>query len=279
MSKIFTMKKYQLLVFLFFLGFTSIDAQKSIDFEYAFPQNSHFRISNKIETVGVMKISGDKAEMEALKKTGYRQDRKISYTYDIDVNMKTLQKTDESFPFEFNYEKIKIDVDSDGKKNNQLFSLSDITISGDLRNDKEVITHISKSGDPNKDNYINAMPREFLRKIISKKGMKVGDQFTVEKGVQSLSDNFKMDGTFLYTLKRIESELAYFDIIITLKNDKASSMKVSGSGSGEMIYNHINNYVISENTTSNIDAGQIEKTFTIDAKTEMKSHFSIKLIK
>ena len=272
------MNKFHVFLFSFFIGLIPISAQQTIDFEYAPPQNSHFIINNKTETVGTMKITGDKAEMEALKKIGYNQDRKMSYVFDIDVNMKTFQKTEESFPFEFNYEKIKIDVDSDGKKNNQLVSFTDITISGDLRKDKEVITHISQSGDDAKDNFIKSMPREFLRQIISKKNMKVGDQFIVEKAMQSATDDFKMSGTFAYTLKKIDPEVAYFEIVINLKNDQDSSMILAGNGAGEMIYNHINRYVISENTTSSIDASKIEKTFKINAKTTMKSYFSIKLL-
>ena len=272
------MNKFHVFLFSFFIGLIPISAQQTIDFEYAPPQNSHFIINSKIESIGTMKLTGDKAEMEALKKIGYNQDRKMSYAFDIDVNMKTFKKTAESFPFEFNYEKIKIDVDSDGKKNNQLLSFSDITISGDLRKDKEVITKITTSGNDAKDNFIKSMPREFLRQIISKKNMKVGDQFIVEKAMQSVTDDFKMNGTFAYTLKKIDPEVAYFEIVINLKNDQDSSMALSGNGSGEMVYNHINHYVLSENSTSNIEASKIEKTFKMEVQTLIKSYFSIKLI-
>lgn len=273
------MNKLQPFLFSLFIGLISINAQQTIDFEYAPPQNSHFIINNKTETIGTMKITGDKAEMEALKKNGYNQDRKISYAFDMDVNMKTFEKTEESFPFEFNYEKIKIDVDSDGKKNNQVLSFSDITISGDLRKDKEVITKITTSGNDAKDNFIKSMPREFLRQIISKKNMKVGDQFFVDKAMQSAADNFKIRGTFSYTLKKIDMDVAYFEIAINMKNGQESSMILAGKGAGEMVYNHLNHYVISENTTSNMDSSTIEKTFKIEAQTLMKSYFSIKLIK
>ena len=222
-----------------------------------------------------MKVSGDKSEMEAFKMTGYRQERNLKYSFDFDVNMKTFQKTENSFPFEFNYEKIKIDVDSDGKKDNKLLSLSEIIISGDLRNGKEIITRISKSGNATKDNFINSLPKEFLRQVVSKNGMKIGDQIIVKKAVESTGDNFKMTGTFLYTLKEIEEKVAYFDLAIELKNDKSSSMNISGIGEGKMIYNHIDHYVISENSTSKIEASQIEKTFKIEVKNTIKSLYSI----
>lgn len=273
------MNKYQLLLLVIFNGFTFSVAQKSIDFEYALPENSEFIIKSKIESVGTMKVSGDKTEMEAYRKTGYNQERSVSYLFDIDVNMKTFKKTEESFPFQFSYEKIKMDIDSDGKKNNQRLSFPDIMISGDLRKDKEVITNVQKSGDATKDNFINSMPKEFLRQMISQKDLKTGDHFTVEKKVESAGDNFKMAGNFLYTLKKIDSDLAYFDIIINLLKDKTSDIKVSGKGSGEMIYNHQKHYVISENTLVNIDAIQIEKTFKIEAKTNINSSFSIQINK
>lgn len=272
------MNKIRFFLFSLFIGYNSLSSQQQVDFEYALPENSHFIVNNKIESVGIMKITGDKAEMEALKKIGYRQERTISYVFDMDINMKTFQKTEESFPFEFNYEKVKIDVDSDGKKNNQLLSFSDITISGDLRKDKEIITNVSKSGNSVKDNFINTMPREFLRPMISQKGMKVGDQFTVEKVVQSLKDNFKTNGAFSYTLKKIDTELAYFDVVINLLKDQTSDLQVAGTGSGEMIFNYIKQYVVSENTTLKVGAVQIERTFKIDAETDVKSSFFIKLI-
>lgn len=222
-------------------------AQETIDFDFSYPENSKFIVEQKVDNSGTMKITGSPQEIAAIKKAGYNEVRKLKYIINYTTEFKTKSKTSNSFPFEFSYNNILFDIDSDGKKQKKEMSFTNDIINGDVVNDKLSVVKSAETDSPQKDQYINSLPKYFTVDFPKMSNMKIGDSFTVKRKTDNKTEGFAMDAELKYTLTKIENNFAYFSIIINQKNNESSPLKSTGNGKGDMIYNYKDKFILSEN--------------------------------
>lgn len=230
-----------------FLAFQQlVSAQEAIDFEFSYPENSSFTIEQKIDNSGNMKIMGSPQEIADLKKAGYNENRKLRYLIEYISEYKTQTKNSDSFPFEFFYKTVLFDIDSDGKKQKKELAFPNEVLKGDLINGKLSVIKPAETGDASQNQYINSLPRYFTVEFPKVSQMKIGASFTVNRVAESKTDGYSLNGSLKYTLTKIDKDLSYFSILIDQSNEKQSTFKSSGNGTGEMIYNHKDKYIVSE---------------------------------
>lgn len=189
-------------------------------------------------------------------------------------------------------------VNSTGSLKNGQFPLM-IKFEGD---DKSIVPggttvygHISKDKTPELDS-INA-PKldsiykiDFLssmRKVISQlslpeKKVQVGKSFTREMPINIPVGKFtfNLTNTITYTLEKVENKKAYFDIVQTYTiNSKETelSLKASGSGNGQIIYDIENTfYLLYElNSTINMQVINEEMNFKVLSESTTKQTTNI----
>ncbi|MBV8325947.1 hypothetical protein [Chryseobacterium sp.] len=213
----------------------SVYSQETIDFEFSFPENSHFTIEQHTDNSGTMKITGSAHDIEALKKAAYNQNRKLRYLMNYTSEYTTGKKTTGAFPFDFSYSSISFDIDSDGKKQKKEGSFSSSILKGDVVKGKLSVVAPANTGSSSQDQYINSLPKYFSLDFPTVKNMKTGAFFTVKRATDNKAEGYSFSGNVKYILTKIENELAYFSIEVIFKNDPNSVLKSSGYGSGEMI--------------------------------------------
>lgn len=246
-----TMKK---IIFLAVVSYFQIfvHAQETIDFEFNYPENSQFTVEQKINNAGIMKINGTPQEIAAIKKAGYNQIRKLDYYNVYETEFKTFSKKLDSFPFEFSFVNVLSEIDSDGKKKKSEMSFKEDIIKGDLINGKLTVIKLADTGSKEKDQYINSLPVYFIFDFPIVNNMKIGDSFISRRNLEKSKEGYKVEIEQKYTLTKIENSHSYFSISINIKNDKKSSLKSYGTGSGEMVYEFKDKYIESEKTTTNM---------------------------
>lgn len=267
-----------IVAFLFVNFFNGVsDAQDHIDFEFSYPENSHFIVEQSTDNSGVMKITGSLREMQNLKARGYNQERKMSYKMSYVTDFKTNKKEKDSFPFEFYYDKVVVNIDSDEKKQQQDFGFPNAKLKGDFNGTNLIVTDFATTGDSQTDTFINSLPKYFTTDFPKINGMKVGQTFVSTRDLESkVSKDYKVSGQFTYTLKTIVSNLAYFDIGVKLLNKKGSIINLTGNGSGEMVYDHSQKFIKSENISINMISEQDEKTFKITSNNTLITTYNLK---
>lgn len=246
--------------------------QEMIDFEFSYPENSHFAVEQKIDNSGTMKITGSLQEIAALKKAGYNENRKLKYLINYVTEFKTSSKTINSFPFEFSYNKILFDIDSDGKKQDKEMSFKNDIIKGDLVNGKLSVIIPAETGSPDKDKYINSLPKYFTVDFPKMSNMKIGDSFTIKRTADNKTEGYALDAELKYTLTKIENNMAHFSISINQKNNNNSSLKSTGSGKGDMVYHHKGKYILSEDITIKLNSISNDKIKMIVDNTIISSY-------
>ncbi|MGA9212112.1 MAG: hypothetical protein WBY99_05420, partial [Kaistella sp.] len=220
--------------------------QETIDFEFSYPENSRFTVEQKIDNSGTMKITGSPQEIASIKKAGYNENRKLKYLINYTTDYKTDKRSLNSFPFEFSYSNILFDIDSDGKKQKKEMGFPNEMIKGDIVNGKLSVVKPVQTNSPVQDQYINSLPKYFTVEFPKISKMKIGESFTVDRVTDNKTEGYSLTGNLKYTLTKIENELSFFSISISQNNDKTSTLKSTGIGNGEMIYNHKDKYIVSE---------------------------------
>lgn len=267
------MKKIFLLVLVTFIQ-VSIYGQEAIDFEFSFPENSHFTIEQSIDNSGTMKITGPANEMEALKKAGYSQNRKMKYLMNYTSEYVTGNKTSDSFPFNFSYSNINFDIDSDGKKQKKEGGFPNLILKGNIVNEKLAIVQPANTGS-SQDQFVNAIPKYFTLDFPKRSNMKIGESFTVKRNADNKTEGYSFSGDIKYTLIKIENELAYFSISVIFKNNPTSNLKSTGSGNGEMIYNYKEKFIQSEKMKISFSSSQ-NQTVKIVADNILVTSYELK---
>lgn len=240
------MMKKILLTFSFSLVQILAYGQKTIDFEFSYPENSNFVIEQSTNTSGTMKITGSPQEIASLKKAGYNQIRKLKYVVDYSSVYKTGKKLTDSFPFEFYYSNVSYDIDSDGKKQKREGGFPNAIIKGNYIDGKPVVVQNSDV------QAANDLPKYFLYNFPKITNMKVGDSFTTDRSMESKNGGASVSGILKYTLTKIEDNSALFSIAITQNSNKSSEINLKGSGTGEMVYNLKDKYIELEKMTINM---------------------------
>ncbi|PUB35605.1 hypothetical protein C8J95_101282 [Elizabethkingia sp. YR214] len=272
MNKLFT------IIFYLTIGITLCFSQQTeiINFSYSLPENSLFKMKFKIDNNGTMKIRGTEAEMAAMKKAGYNSDRKVQYSLSATISMKTQKKMNGSLPFQFTFDQLEQNINSDGKKNNQSLSLSDFPIAGEFKNGQYVITSILNVGNAQQEAFIKSLPKNFISNETFIPQIKIGEQFTIKKEIST--NEYKSTAQYTYTLKSVENNIAIFDIKIKIIPNTNNKIKTSGQGSGIMRYNIDKKYVISESSSFVYTGNQQEKTYNITGQSTAESSLNIELL-
>jgi hypothetical protein len=266
----------KILIFLFLAVTQSFAyAQEEINFEFSFPENSRFTIEQNIENSGTMKITGSNHDVEALKKAGYNKNRKLKYLMKYTSEYTTEKKTTESFPFEFFYSNINIDIDSDGKKQQKEGGFASAILKGNIVNGKLAVVQNADTGSSAKNQFIDALPKYFTTDFPKLNNLKIGESFIVNRSADNKTEGYSFSGSLKYILTKIENELAYFSILVIFKNDPTSILKSSGSGNGEMIYNHKEKFIQSEKIKISLTSSQ-DKDVKIIAENVILSSYELK---
>ena len=231
-----------------------VNAQETIDFEFGYPENSSFTVEQKIDNSGNMKVSGSPQEIASIKKAGYNANRKLKYLINYTTEYKTGPKKPDSFPFEFFYSNVLFDIDSDGKKQKKELGFPNEIIKGNIVNGKLAVVKTAATNSPAQDDYINSLPKYFTVDFPKVNNMKVGESFTIHKVIDRKTEGYSLTGNLKYTLVKIKNDLSYFSILIKQNNTKTSTFESKGAGTGEMIYNHKDKYIVSEKMTINMNS-------------------------
>lgn len=128
-----------------------------------------------------------------------------------------------------------------------------------------------------KIDFLSSMQKVISQISLPEQKIRLGENFVREMPINIPVGkfNFNLKNTITYTLKKIENNKAYFDIIqvysLDLKNTDLP-LKAKGSGNGQIIYDIENTFYLyyELNSTINMEVSNKEINFKVDSESHTK---------
>jgi hypothetical protein len=258
-------------------------------FKASYAPNHIYRMETSTQSKLELDLLGNAQLVANLKDKGIQLPMHIDSSQRLIASIETEQnKPDGSLPASITYEK----VDFINKMNNKEMNLGlankleGLKIYANVINGNKVEIERFEGGDID-ENMKKVIPQviENIQKSIKypEKPLKIGDKFTQEIPIQIPIPGFTtVDIKIIsnYELRRVEKNLAYFDVVQEIKMlqaDPKYKMELSGNGGGTLVHDLIENFSIEFNSnyimflTMNHD----EILIRIKAISESKYHVAI----
>jgi hypothetical protein len=224
----------------------SIWSQEGFQFEIKVKPNTTYTTQVESSTDGIIDIIADDTILEQMKASGMETPMTMQQQSNITMVSKTSTKnSDGNIAAIMTYEKVKSDIVVNGKAMNQPSPLDSMQIMGKFNSENkfEVDSIVGSSLNDQLRSTI-AQTMETVQKQIDfpEEKIYVGDTFTNE-----IPMSIPMQGmnpmeivvNTVYTLKKVENNIAYFDLTQALTLDteqEAMKMSATGSGTGNCEY-------------------------------------------
>ncbi len=185
--------------------------------------------------------------------------------------IKTVITNNETFYIN-NGKKIKIEDDSNRLKNLEMKMLQDKN--GSIK----ILRIVSNTLKEQEKNTITKMMEQLYKLPLSNQEFKIGDSFTEKTPMQMPIEGMIIDMVqhTKYTLTKIESGKAYFDVAVSFDMNFSEkqlelNLEMNGYGLGELVYDINKQLDISNNLTTHLNAIMDAKIFKMDMKMTSKS--------
>lgn len=224
----------------------SIWSQEGFQFEIKVKPNTTYTTQVESSTDGIIDIIADDTILEQMKASGMETPMTMQQQSNITMVSQTSTKnSDGNISATMTYEKVKSDIVVNGKAMNQPSPLDSMQIMGKFNSENkfEVDSIVGSSLNDQLRSTI-AQTMETVQKQIDfpEEKIYVGDTFTNE-----IPMSIPMQGmnpmeivvNTVYTLKKVENNIAYFDLTQALTLDteqEAMKMSATGSGTGSCEY-------------------------------------------
>ena len=224
----------------------SIWSQEGFQFEIKVKPNTTYTTQVESSTDGIIDIIADDTILEQMKASGMETPMTMQQQSNITMVSQTSTKnSDGNIAAIMTYEKVKSDIVVNGKAMNQPSPLDSMQIMGKFNSENkfEVDSIVGSSLNDQLRSTI-AQTMETVQKQIDfpEEKIYVGDTFTNE-----IPMSIPMQGmnpmeivvNTVYTLKKVENNIAYFDLTQALTLDteqEAMKMSATGSGTGSCEY-------------------------------------------
>lgn len=246
-------------------------AQKGVIFKMKYQPNHNYTMATGMTMNFDVNLSGNEDIIEKLKAQGFTQPMKANMTMNLSGNTKTGQAAaNDIFPMSVTYKFDQMSVKIGDR---------DIPMPPKLNTSTTIYGHAGKegrfkadsiSGNGMKDTSekkITQMMNAIQNKIkFPEKPLHVGDTFTQEMPVSipitQGEGNTNINAT--YKLVSIENGLANFDVVQNANiqlNVKGVTLKITGAGTGKLVYSIKNSFPLDYKTTLNLAVdGNISNT-------------------
>jgi hypothetical protein len=251
------------LIFLFLIALAvNAQAQKAIVFKMKYLPNHSYAMATGMTMKFDVNLSGNEDIIEKLKTQGITQPMKATMVMSLSGNTKTGQAAaDEVFPMTVTYKLDSMSVKIADK---------DIPMPAKLNTSTTIYGHAGKDGRLKADSVsgngmkdtsekkVTQMMNSIQNKIkFPEKPLRVGDTFTQEMPISipmaEGDGNTNIKAT--YKLVSIDKGLANFDVVQNADiqlNVKGVTLKITGTGTGKLVYSIKNSFPIDYKTTLNL---------------------------
>lgn len=225
---------------------------QEIEFKTQFRENSSYNQVMKKTMDMEMIYQGDQEMLDMLEAQGVKNPTVNTTTATTTSVIKTGKTKDNVTPIS-----MSIKTDSDKIAN---LAPEGMQLYGTVKpNQAPVFDSINAPGmEENLKAIIFATMKSTLSQLyIPAKKVKVGESFTVDTPLKIPAGPIEIEfkTTTTYTLKKVEGKKAFFDLkfVVTLDDEiKGSTMKGSGTGTGNLVYDVTNNYITSMNSVTDM---------------------------
>lgn len=251
------------IIFLLLLLFAfKAEAQKSVLFKMKYSPNRTYATVTGVTMNFDVNLSGNEEIIEKIKSEGITQPIKANIAMTMSGNTKTGSPgADNVFPMVMSYKLEQISVKI-GEKEIPIPSKSSPQVS--------IYGHVGQEGKFKADSLSGNKLRDTSEKKITQmmnaiqnkikfpeKPMRIGDTFTQEMpiSIPMAENNGETNVKATYKLISIANGNAYFDLVQNADiqiNIKGVVLKISGAGTGKLIYSIKNNFPIDYKTSLNL---------------------------
>jgi len=273
------------------LSFTQLKAQQGVVFKIKYLPNHNYTMAINIGMKLDATMSGDTSLINKLKTQGITQPVAVDLKMAMNGNMKSGSVgADNTFPLNMDFKIADLSVSANGKQAPIPPSISE--------KDIKVVAHVSQDGKFTIDSAAGKKANDTTQKKMQKmmdlvqkqiqfpeKPLKPGDSFTQSMPMNmpmnmpggSGNNDIKIDAGVTYKLISISDGKAYFDMVPNFSMNfkiKNTSVSVTGTGTGKMVYSIKDNYPLSKDANFTMKIKVTSEKLNVDATAAITTSYT-----